>query len=124
MTQQRHRSSQVSANLSELLVRVDNDRDLVRELIVIFKEQFPLLLRQLQESVALEDTNRVETASHALKGMLSCLSATRAAALAGRLEQMGREGKTSGLSDVLTLFEDEAEKLLPELDGYAAETKL
>lgn len=43
MTQQRGRSSQVAVNLTELLVRVDNDHDLLCELIGIFKEEFPRL---------------------------------------------------------------------------------
>ena len=105
-------------------MRVDNDRDLVRELIVIFKEKFPVLLQVLQAAVAQEDTNRVDITSHSLTGMLSCLSATRAAALASQLEQMGREGKASGMPDVLGLFELESAQLLSELDGYDVEMVL
>jgi HPt (histidine-containing phosphotransfer) domain-containing protein len=118
MTGQRDGFSEVVVNLPELLVRVDNDRDLLCELIGIFKEEFPRLLQELQPSVVREDARQVEVTSHALKGMLSGLSVTRAAAIAARLEQMGREGKTSGLTDALTLFEREVSDLLPELDGY------
>jgi HPt (histidine-containing phosphotransfer) domain-containing protein len=124
MTQQRDSSLQTAMDLSDLLMRVDNDHDLVIELIAIFKRKYPPTLLLLQESVAREDTNRVEITSHTLKGMLLCLSATRAAALAERLEQMGRDGKTSRLSAVLTLFEEEVANLLPELDGYATKAKL
>ena len=124
MAQHPDGSTQAAMNLAELLIRVGNDRDLVWELIVIFKKKSPLLMSQLKESVALGDTNRVETTSHALTGMLSCIAATRAAALAGQLEQMGREGRTLGLSDALTPFEHEVAKLLPELDGFNLEAKL
>jgi HPt (histidine-containing phosphotransfer) domain-containing protein len=123
MTHQLDNSSRPAVNLPELLLRVDNDRDLACELIVIFREKFPLLLQLLETAVAREDANAVETTSHALTGMLSCLSATRATAIARQLEQMGREGKTSGMTEVLRLFEVEAAKLLPELDGYSAEVK-
>lgn len=121
MTQHGDRSSQVAVNLAELLTRVDNDRDLVCELIGIFKEEFPRLLQSLQQSVAREDLKNVEVTSHALKGMLSCLSVTRAAATASWLEQMAREGEKLGLTDALTLFEHEVANLLPELDGYTTE---
>jgi HPt (histidine-containing phosphotransfer) domain-containing protein len=121
MTQQRGRSSQVAVNLPELLIRVDNDHDLLRELIGIFKEEFPRLLRSLQQFVVCGDMKNVEATSHALKGMLSGLSVTRAAALAARLEQMARDGKTSGLTEDLALFESEVADLLPELDAYAEE---
>ncbi|HVA94504.1 MAG TPA: Hpt domain-containing protein [Candidatus Dormibacteraeota bacterium] len=123
MTQQRDTSAQPSVNLPELLVRVDNDRDLLRELIEIFQEDFPRRLQQLQTYVGQRDMNSVETASHGLKGMLSSLSAMRAAAAAARLEQMGREGKMAGLPEALAQFEQEVEGLLPELDGYMMEAK-
>src|ERR1700704_2703480 len=96
MTQPNDHSSQVTVNLPELLTRVENDRDLLCELIGIFKTEFPLLLRALQESVACKDMKRVEISSHSLKGMLSGLSVTRAAANASRLEQMARAGEKLG----------------------------
>ncbi len=96
MTRQGDRFSQIGVNLPELLLRVENDLDLLCELIGIFKEEFPRLLQCLQDSVTREDMKNVEAASHALKGMLSGLSVTRAAATASRLEQMGRAGTNVG----------------------------
>jgi len=124
MKQQGDRSSQDAVDLPDLLVRVDNDHDLLCELIEIFKEEFPRVLQSLQQSVVREDIRSVEVTSHALKGMLSGLSVTRAAAIASQLEQMAREGTSSGLTDVLTLLEREVANLLPELDTYAKETIL
>jgi HPt (histidine-containing phosphotransfer) domain-containing protein len=124
MTQQCNSSSQFAMNLPELLLRVGNDRDLVIELIAIFKKKYPPMLLPLQESIASQGSNRVETTSHAFRGMLSCLSATRAASLAKRLEQMGRDGKTSEMADVLTSFENEMTNLLPELDDYTTKVEL
>ena len=123
MTQLRGRSSHVAVNLPELLVRVDNDHELLCELIGIFKEEFPRLLRSLQQFVVCEDMKNVETTSHALKGMLSGLSVARAAVTAARLEQMAREGETTGLTDALTLLEIEVVDLLPEFDAYTEEVK-
>jgi HPt (histidine-containing phosphotransfer) domain-containing protein len=123
MTRQRDRSSQVAVNLTELLVRVDNDHDLLCELIGIFKEEFPHLLESLRQFVVRGDLKNVEVTSHALKGMLSGLSVTRAAALAAGIEQMAREGKTSGLSEALARFESEVADLLPELDACAEEAE-
>lgn len=121
MTQQDEHSSRGAVNLGELLTRVENDHDLLCELIDIFKKDLPCLLQSLQKSVVREDMKNVEATSHALKGMLSGLSVTQAAATASRLEQMGREGRTSELADALTLLERELADLLPELDAYASE---
>jgi HPt (histidine-containing phosphotransfer) domain-containing protein len=123
LTQQRDASSHPAVNLPELLLRVDNDLNFLRELIEIFKKDFPERLQQLQIYVAQKDMNSVETASHGLKGMLSNLSAARAATAAARLERMGREAKTAGLPEVLALLEHEVKNLLPELDGYILEAK-
>jgi HPt (histidine-containing phosphotransfer) domain-containing protein len=102
---------------------VDNDHDLLCELIGIFKEEFPRLLRSLQQFVVRGDMKNVGATSHALKGMLSGLSVTRAAAMAAGLEQMAREGKTSRLTEALALFESEVADLLSELDACAEEAK-
>ena len=123
MKQKDDRTLQGAVDLADLLARVENDHELLCELIVIFKEDFPRALQTLQESVAREDMKTVELTSHALKGMLSGLSVMQAAATASRLEQMGREGKTSGLTDALTLLESQVAQLLPELDAYADEAK-
>jgi HPt (histidine-containing phosphotransfer) domain-containing protein len=124
MTQQSDRSSQGAVNLADLLARVENDHELLSELIGIFNQDFPCLLQSLQRSVVLEDMKNVEATSHALKGMLSGLSVMQAAATASLLEQMGREGKTSGLTDALTLLESQVAQLLPELEAYVEEAKL
>jgi HPt (histidine-containing phosphotransfer) domain-containing protein len=123
MTQQGDRSSQNAVDLPDLLLRVDNDHDLLCELIGMFKEEFPRVLQSLQQSVVREDIKNVEVTSHALKGMLSGLSVTRAAAIASQLEQMGRDRKSSGITETLALLEHEVANLLPELDAYTAQAK-
>jgi HPt (histidine-containing phosphotransfer) domain-containing protein len=123
MTQQGDRSSQNAVDLPDLLLRVDNDHDLLCELIGMFKEEFPRVLQSLQQSVVREDIQNVEGTSHALKGMLSGLSVTRAATIASQLEQMGRDRKTSGMTETLALLEHEVANLLPELDAFTAQAK-
>lgn len=123
MTQTGDHSSRGSVNVSALLTRVENDHELLCELIGLFKEDFPRLIQSLEQSVHSEDMKNVEITSHTLKGMLSGLSVTQAAATALKLEQMGRDGKTSGLIDVLRILEHEVAGLLPELDAYAEEAK-
>jgi hypothetical protein len=45
-------SAAASVNLSELLARVDNDRELLFDLLSIFKEEFPAYLKTLGQAVA------------------------------------------------------------------------
>jgi HPt (histidine-containing phosphotransfer) domain-containing protein len=114
-------SSKVIFDTEELLVRVDNDRELLRDLLVIFREEFPRILRTLREAVEAQDGNRVATAAHNLKGMLLNLAANQAAITAGRLEQLGRRGEASRYAEVFAVFEGDTGKLLPQLDACMAE---
>jgi two-component system, sensor histidine kinase and response regulator len=105
----------------ELLARVDNDRELLNELLMIFKEEFPRHLQALREAVVSGNADRVVAAAHALKGMLLNLAANHAAASVGRLEQMGRSGETSGFHDAFVAFEKDASSLVPQLEVCVAE---
>jgi HPt (histidine-containing phosphotransfer) domain-containing protein len=104
-------------NLKELLSRVDNDHELLNELFLIFKSVFPSHLQRLSDAVASELPKQVETESHTLKGMLLNLSAARAAALAADLENLGRQGKIAGMSEVLAGFQSEAQTLLLQMES-------
>jgi HPt (histidine-containing phosphotransfer) domain-containing protein len=101
----------------ELLARVENDRELLRELLEIFKDEFPRQLLALREAVEAKDGTRVATAAHTLKGMLSNLAATQAATTAGRLEQAGRRGQAGGFAQLFSIFESDARKLLLQLEA-------
>ena len=113
-------SSSLAFDSEELLARVDHDRELLRDLLLIFKEEFPRYLLALREAVEAGDGRRVAAVAHTIKGMLSNLAATQAAATAARLEHMGRQGEPSGFQEAFAAFERDAMKLLPQLDACMA----
>jgi len=53
--------------------------------------------------------------------MLSNLAAREAAGAAGRLEQLGRDGKSAEFRESLAAFDKIAEELLLQLDACMAE---
>jgi HPt (histidine-containing phosphotransfer) domain-containing protein len=108
-------------NLAELLDRVDNDQELLRDLLNIFKEDFPRTMKSLESAVAAADLKNASRLSHTLKGMLSSLGGTRAAAAAAKLEVLATAGETASLQGALDALGHEAESLLPELNAYMAE---
>ena len=111
-------SSKPVLNLSELLARVENDSELLREVIGICKAEMPRHISLLREAVAQTDMKNIEKSGHTLRGMLSHLAGTRAAAAAGRLEQLGRSGDTTALRTAVTIFESEVAKLMTELEAH------
>jgi HPt (histidine-containing phosphotransfer) domain-containing protein len=117
------RFSRGTVDLNDLLIRVENDHVLLGELICIFKEEFPRLLLALRESVARGNRENIQQCSHALRGILSGLSVTRAAELTGKLERRAHAGERLELTETLALLEAEVENLLPELDSCVREAK-
>ena len=112
-----------SVNLNELLARVDNDRELLRDLLSIFKHEFPDQLQALRNAVTGNDAAKAASISHALKGMLANLAVTKAADSASRLERLARAGEIASLADALAAFEQEVQGLLPEMESYMAEAR-
>jgi CheY-like chemotaxis protein len=113
--------SNLNFDQEELLALVENDRELLHELMAIFKEEFPRQLQALREAVESGNGVHVAAAAHALKGMLLNLAANRAATAVGRLEQLGRSGEASEFQDAFTAFERDATSLLPQLEACVAE---
>lgn len=121
MIQPNDRSPDLSVDLPELLTRVDTDRELLRELLRILKEEFPCLLQSLQEAVVRGDMKGVEVTAHTIKGMLANVSFARAAASAACLERMGQQCVTQGLPEELARLEQEASLALAELEAFCTE---
>jgi HPt (histidine-containing phosphotransfer) domain-containing protein len=111
------------ANLPDLLDRVDNDHEFLREILVLFRTEFPRLRFKLQEAVPGQDMQQTAGIAHLLKGMLANLSLERAAAAAGALEAMAAAQNRPGTEHALAVFDNEVVDLLPVLDAYLAETK-
>jgi HPt (histidine-containing phosphotransfer) domain-containing protein len=116
-------SAASKVNLSELLTRVDNDRELLCDLLLIFKEEFPGYLASLEKAVVRKDAAQIASLGHTLKGMLSNLAVARASASAARLEKLAQAGDTASLGDAYAAFEQDVHGLLPEMETYMAEAR-
>ncbi|MGC1484375.1 MAG: Hpt domain-containing protein [Candidatus Acidiferrum sp.] len=110
-------------NQAELLERVDNDLELLRELLIIYKAEFPRTIQSLQSAVAGGELKNTASLSHSLKGMLSNLGGGRAAAAAEKLEELAVAGENALLKEALDTLQREAARLLPELDAYMMEVR-
>jgi two-component system, sensor histidine kinase and response regulator len=104
-----------------LLQRLENDRELLRELLEIFTDEFPRYREELRSAVTRLDLQRVSSTGHAMRGMFGSLGAERASALAANLERLGKGTETAGLRAALEAFEAESATLLPALESYLAE---
>lgn len=107
-------------NLSELLARVDNDQDLLRDLLSIFYEDCHAHISSLENAIASGDLKSTAAEAHALKGMFANLAAARAAAAAGRLEGLADDGEKGSLSEGFATLQRELNSLSQALAVYSA----
>ena len=102
-----------------LFKRLDGDLELLRDLVHIFSEESPLLLKKIGSAIehgALEDVRRL---SHKLKGSALQFSGGRVASLAASLEDMAGRGSLSGAASVFSDLKREVANLEQWLQSMA-----
>ena len=73
------------------LARVDGDRELLRDVIEIFRQEDPKLLEKLEAALAAGDLEAVQHAAHSIKGEVSYFAAPKAAEAAKTIEYGARD---------------------------------
>ena len=73
------------------LFNLGNDTDLLEQLIVMYAEDEPRLVQDIDAALAAGDPEALSNAAHALKGAVSNFCAPRARASAEQLEHLGRD---------------------------------
>jgi len=109
-------AADVVFDLAEALARARGKRPLLRKMADLFRTDCPGLLAQVRTALAAGDGATLERAAHRLKGSAANLSAPRVVAVAGRLEEIGREGAFEGAESACVELEGEVVHL-----GYALE---
>lgn len=108
-------------DFDELLERTENDKELMRDLLTIFREEFPQRLQALREALESLNAANVAMEAHALKGMLSNLAAVEASVAAAELERLGRSNETSKLVESFPHFDVIAKELLRQVEAAMSE---
>lgn len=106
-------------DLAEALRYTAGDRALLAEVLAALAQEAPGRVEALRRAVASTDAAGLETAAHALKGPLRVVGAMAAAALAQRLEALGRAGRFDGAAEELSALEREVARVLE----FAAEVR-
>jgi HPt (histidine-containing phosphotransfer) domain-containing protein len=106
-------------DLGAALSRVGGDEDLLKELIAVFVEEYPGWIADLRLAVAALDGPWVRRAAHTIKGAVDNCGAGSAYDAAFRLERMAGEGRLIGAEEAVKALDDEIQRLLPALTGYA-----
>ena len=104
-----------------MLARVGGDRELLRELLAIFRQESPRLLGLIRQSLRGGDAKGVEHAAHTLRGSVGSFGATTASQLALALEIAGRDGALTDMRDQMPALAREVSRIEAGLAALAGE---
>jgi two-component system sensor histidine kinase/response regulator len=99
------------------LSRVGGDAELLKEIAILFLDDYPKSLNELREAINTGDAKRVERSAHGLKGSVSNFGARPAVDAAMQLETMGRSQQLVEVEQVLHTLELALAALRPELES-------
>jgi CheY-like chemotaxis protein len=103
----------------DALARVEGDRELLAELVDIYRVETPRMLADLRRCLEAGDVGGVESAAHALRGCVGILGGRAAAEAALAVERMATEAVRSGGGGQLAELERELDRLGTGLAGLA-----
>jgi HPt (histidine-containing phosphotransfer) domain-containing protein len=98
-----------------VLDRFDGDKELLRELVVVFLDSCGSLMAELRQAVTRRDREAVQRTAHSLKGSVSNFAARAASEAALRLETMARAGDLTQVEEAYAALAAAIELLKPAL---------
>ena len=102
-------------DLDRALLGVDGDRELLRELAGICREDIPGLTDQLRQETAAGDLVEVERIAHKLKGLCSMFHSTAHRAQAEEVETLARTGRREDLDHAVSRLCTTSEAIAKQL---------
>lgn len=110
------------ADIYPLLNSIKSDRELLKELVNHFLNEYPLLVSAIKQGISDGDFSKVEASAHKLKGAAANFRAKEVCRLTRELELMGRERNLQGSLRVLAELEEQLEQVWNYLQGITEES--
>jgi HPt (histidine-containing phosphotransfer) domain-containing protein len=107
-------------DLPDLLSRIENDRELLIELFVMFQEELPGLHSALHDAIDVGNLPEGAKTAHAIKGMLANMSMKQCASIAASIEAAARDEDTSAIRETLVELDSEITSLSAAVDAFIA----
>jgi two-component system sensor histidine kinase/response regulator len=108
--------SGISLDRQVALSRVGGDEELLKEIAVLFLEDYPKSLADLHAAVSHGDSKALERAAHGLKGSVANFGAIAAVEAAKSLEALGRSEQVAEAEPVIETLESALAVLSVELE--------
>ena len=93
------------------LRRTGGDRQLLKQLVKLYRADAPVTVQQIAKAVADRDPEALRAAAHSLKGSVATVGGTRARQAALALESLGKAGSLDGADAAFAVLRTELSKL-------------
>ena len=110
-------------NMHEILERIDGDRDFLKELSAIFRDDSRTCLAKAHAAFAHGEMAELSRAAHTMKGMLKNLAMNSAAGIAASLEKAAETQPREASEELLARLEESIATILKEVTVQLAEVK-
>jgi CheY-like chemotaxis protein len=107
-----------AVNWDKALEKVAGDRELLRELIAIFLEEWPRWRAELDAAVSARNGPLLKRLAHTVKGALAQFELKRVQDLAQELEHLGGQADPTGVQELCGALVKEVELLCPALSAF------
>jgi len=107
----------------ELLERVEGDRQLMRELLVMFKGDIPGTMQTARMALNMREPRGLARAAHGIKGMLKNLAMGPGSETAGALEEAAEKESLSECEELLRKLEEAVARILLEVETQLAQAE-
>ena len=102
-------------DLEKALSQVGGDRDMLKEIIAIYGDEYPKQLQQIQEARERNDAVTVAQVAHTIKGAVGNFGAQATFEAALNLEKIAKSGNISEAGRAFEVLKTELERLNREL---------
>lgn len=99
------------------LARVGGDEELLKEIAVLFLENYQAWLAELSEAAASGNADAVQRTAHGLKGSVANFGARDAVQASLKLENLGRSHDLTGVQESLAELQRALETLRGDLES-------
>ncbi|HKS81271.1 MAG TPA: response regulator [Candidatus Acidoferrales bacterium] len=106
-------------DIKALLERVEGDRSLLDELVLMFKDDCKKILDEMGEAIGRGDEARVVRLAHTLKGSSSNMSARPLSESAAEMERLARGGQMEDVKKAYGTVNEEANRLMMEIESLS-----
>jgi HPt (histidine-containing phosphotransfer) domain-containing protein len=115
---ERESPTAAAMDVSDVLQRLGDDEELLRDIVQIYLEDVPGMLERIHSAVSGGDANSLRRAAHSLKGLAATLSAQEVVGVASRLEHMGAARNLAEASQIVTEVDQRVSELTQSVQEF------